>query len=262
MEIKPKTVDNIVANAKAAKEVYDELLHNNSLDVDFSKCFHLRPTSSGITIVSTLPYAPMRGKTKVHKRELKNVLKDLDEKICGKDTNKAANVLHDVFEFKKRKTKKNISDKNAKSEEEVQSDFIKGLLSRQSGFEGFEFVASELMLNKEKRFDVVAIQGKVLYIFELKKNEDPDVISQVLGYVAQVEGKENESAFRRVLRDYPNRSVDSFDEVKGVVVAKRADNEANEKLIEATKENDVELWLWYYESVLHIDKVKKGEKVS
>jgi hypothetical protein len=242
MTIKPETVKRIRKNAEAAKGIYEELCRDKRLAPDFNMYFHLRPTSSGITIVSTLSDAPMRGMTNVKKGELEKILSALNDEIRSGDTGKVANVLHEKYEVKKRKTKNAISEK---SEEEVQADFIK-LLSRQSGYEGIKFVASELMLNEKKRFDVVGIEGKTLYVFELKKGKDHNVMKQIAGYIEQIDNKENKKDFSDILSVYPNNAV-NFSEIKGVVVTKRDGNETK-------KENNVELWLWYYEPELRIEK--------
>lgn len=62
-----------------AQELWDEfenelrkMAHINEID-DFKKHFHLRPTGSYITIVSTLDCLPMRG-VSVTKTKMKDVL--------------------------------------------------------------------------------------------------------------------------------------------------------------------------------------------
>lgn len=236
MKINQDTVNGIIENAKEAKRIYGGL----KLDDHFNMCFHLRPTSKGITIVSTLSDAPMSGKD-VPQEKLEETLLVLNEnlkRICGDDTKKALDILNGIG-YKERGTR--TSD----LEENIQAGFIKGLLSKQPDYEGIEFVASELALTQGSRFDVVGFKDGVLYIFELKKGRTFKAMKQVADYVKLVE--ENESAFRKILSVYPNRAIDSFTDVKGVAVMEYAMNTTN-KLREEAEKNDV--GLWYYEPAL------------
>jgi len=77
MELNRKTVDAIAANAKAAQQVWKDF----SADEKLKQIIHLRPTRSGVTIVSVLPYAPMRGINV----SVKNLGKTLDRIAVRKD---------------------------------------------------------------------------------------------------------------------------------------------------------------------------------
>jgi hypothetical protein len=239
-EINQKTIDKIYENAKAAKEIYEKL----DLAKKFSGCFHLRPTSGGITIVSTLSDAPMRGKD-VSKEELKKTLSKINEnfkRICGDDTEKALKILGDIG-YKERKTAKSYLEEN------TQAEFIKGLLSKQPDYDGIEFVASELALERESRFDVVGFKNDTLYVFETKKGRTFSAMPQVAKYVKLVE--ENPDAFRKVLSVYPNRAVDSFTCVKGIAVMEDAANKTHKLREEAIK---YDVGLWFYRSALCFEK--------
>lgn len=228
MIINQDTVERIYENAKAAKSIYEGL----NLDNNFNKCFHLRPTGSGITIVSTLPYAPMRGKS-VSKEKLEETLLLLNKdfrRICCEDTDKAFEVL-EKLDYKKRTPPKSDLEEN------IQAEFIKGLLSEQSDYDGVTFITSELVLADESnRFDVVGFKNGILYIFELKKGRTFSALPQVSGYVKFV--KENKDIFKRILSVYPNYSVNDFSDVKGIAVMEYAAN-VTPKLREDAVKNDV-----------------------
>lgn len=119
MEFRKETVSRITTNAKAAQDVWKEYAHNSKL----CESFHLRPTGSGVAIISTLPYAPMRGKTvspKQLKDELNKIVGRLDA-LLGVDEDKSL-MLMEEWGFKKRAFKNEKSDKFI--EENAQAHFI------------------------------------------------------------------------------------------------------------------------------------------
>lgn len=243
MELNPKTVADILRNAHAAKDTYD----NIKLDANFRKYFHLRPTSSGITIVSTFSFAPMRG-IDVQARELHDTLVRLNSRLKflvsdNKSTDEKTEVLIKEFGFKKRDKDETVL------EEYAQALFIKGMLQKQSEYEGARFVASEFTLEKRNRFDVVGIKDNTLYIFELKKGRTHSAIDQASNYAKLVMA--NKDVFMSVLATYPNNTVASFDKIKVIAVMEHSEN-ATKTLREKAAANGVDIW--YYEPSLHFFK--------
>ena len=57
--------ENILRRAKEAKEIWDNKLSKSSKNT-FAEFFHIRPTSSGFTIVSTNSEKPMNGNNKIN----------------------------------------------------------------------------------------------------------------------------------------------------------------------------------------------------
>jgi len=241
MNINQITVDKIAANAEKAKIVWNLYSHDEKL----KEILHLRPTKSGITIVSTLPCAPMRG-LEVNDIELAETLRIIAAKkatLLSANPENAKEILKNM-KFKGRKN-------DGFREENAQAMFIKGMILKQEIYEGIHFVASELTLDGDNRFDVLGYKDDVLYIFELKKDRTFDCIKQVSDYVNLV--KQNNAAFLNVLSQYPHFSVSGFSSVQGVAVMKYAAN-ATEKLAEEAKEKGIRLW--YYEESISIRKMQ------
>ncbi len=227
-----KSVPKILRNAEFASKVWNEFLISiNNAEV-FRKCFHLRPTASGITIVSTLPYAPMRGKNET-KDTILNVLKKLHEKL-SQLTNDAKedslNILKEL-EFKQRTNTKALEDN-------LQALLIQGLIKNEPAYYGIQFIASEFNLVHDKRFDVVGVKDTTAYIFELKKERNTHAVSQLKGYINHFNTYIRD--YESVLRVYPGATVGTLNEVKGIIVMPWSANSKTDW--EKYKENDIDIW--------------------
>ena len=241
MQISKKTLAGIVKNTEIANEVWK----NYGSDPGFTKCFHLRPTSGGITVISTLPYAPMRGREVKTGQKLEALLSALVKKketllSTGADVDLAALLKEEGFSVKQTKT----SAQDA-LEDSVQAYFIRGMLAGQSQYRGIQFVGSELTLERRNRFDVVGFKEDTLYIFELKKGRTAEASDQVKGYVDFI--AEHKAQFMQVLGIYPSLNVPGFSDIKGICVMEYAYN-ASKSLVADAKEIGVDIW--FYERAL------------
>jgi len=256
MEFNRDTVRKIAANARAAKEVWAGFENNREL----CECFHLRPTASGITLVSTLPYAPMRG-ISVAIADLKPLLSEIVKKtdvLQGIDEDKALNLL-EGWGYKSRKSGSFL-------EENAQALFIQGMILQQNMYntistgmcssvnpgmyEGINFVASELVLaDKSSRFDIVGYKDGTLYIFEMKKDRSIPGLAQTAGYAKLI--NENKQYYLDVLNNYPQCSVHDFDKVAPIAVMQYAANSTS-LLIKRAKEAGV--GLWFFERAITLRK--------
>lgn len=240
MDFNKRTVENIASNAKTAQEVWKDFAHNEKL----CECFHLRPTKSGITLVSTLPYAPMRG-IPVKAIELKPLLENIAKRtnvLLGVNAEKSLALLEE-WGFKRRKS-------NAFLEENAQALFIQGMILKQDMYEGIEFVASELVLAKNScRFDVVGYKNDTLYIFELKKGRKTGGLTQTADYAELI--NENKECYLEVLRNYPHCAVNDYKEFRPIAVMRYASNSVTQ-LVNSAKEAGV--GIWFYERSIALRK--------
>ncbi len=233
------TVKKIYKRSAIAKEVLEQYLDNMPSAELFQKYFHLRPTSSGITIVSTLPDAPMRGIPLKNADELKNTLEhlgDLLPKLVSDDYEQVAETLRPLG-FKKR-SKKSIR------EEDVQATFIRGMIAQESAYQNIRFVASELTLEKTMRFDVVGYRSSddTLFLFEVKKGRTTDATNQVAEYRRHIEAYREK--FAKVLSVYPNLSVSSFSNIKCVAVMEFDENSPESIWENTVTAHDVDIWMY------------------
>lgn len=231
--MKNESVTKIIKNAKVASKMWDEFLISINDAETFKECFHLRPTSKGITVVSTLPYAPMRG-TEETENGVLTTLNDLHENLPEllNDDQEASLATLNQIGFKKR------SNSNA-LEENMQAQLIQGLIKNEPVYNSIQFVASEFNLEKWHRFDVVGIKNKTIYIFELKKERTTLAPSQLRGYINHF--NTHKKSFESVLNVYPGATIDTIDEVKGIVIMPWSANSKTD-WGKYKKENDVDIW--------------------
>lgn len=236
-----------IENAKWTSEVWDRL--DSSDRALLKKYFHLRPVSNGVTIVSTLPIAPMRGTHSTNAKDLERKLKyiiDGFKKITSVDKDKALKYLsHDKLGFKSRQGQRHL-------EENVQAILINSMerdknLERSLGCEEpIQFVASEFIFEKGKnRIDVIGLSGRVLYFFELKKDRTENV-SQLEKYIEYYTKHRNTLA--ELLFDYPINPAKSFDSIKGVMLMRHAENSIGRKIWREAKEKGIVI-LFYRQSL-------------
>ena len=227
-----ESVQKILRNAEFASKVWNEFLLSISDAEVFKERFHLRPTASGITIVSTLPYAPMRGKNETKNRIL-DVLKILHEKLPQliNDTQEnSLNILKEIGFEQRAKTKA--------LEENMQALLIQGMIKNEPTYDGIQFIASEFNLEHGKRFDVVGVKNTTTYIFELKNERNTRAASQLKGYINHFNTYMRD--YESVLRVYPGSTVGAINEVKGIVIMPWSANSKTNW--EKYKENDIDIW--------------------
>ena len=240
------TVKKICTFSAIAKEVWDQFLQNHSRPDLFRKYFHLRPTSQGITIVSTLPEAPMRGISTKNAEDLKNKLTLIDaalSKLVSDDPSLRKEILTSLG-FKTRATQ-------SRREEDAQAAFIRGMLSNDPMYEGIQFVASELCLEKSNRFDVVGLKDDTLFIFELKRNRTTLIADQSMRYYDHINQYRQE--FDAFLSVYPTLPNISFNHVKEITVMRHAENSPRSKWEDYSKTSTIDVWL--FEESLTFDKI-------
>lgn len=231
MAISDKTYNKILLNTKSCSDIVNKL----DLPSSFWESFHFRPTSSGITIVSTLSYAPMRG-IKVSLEKLESVVLNILDRLSVLQTADEESGQAELLDmgFKHRALMKS-------REENIQAMFINGMIAKTPEYLGIEFVASELTLEEKNRFDVIGVKDNTLYLFEMKLKRSFGAAKQVLGYVEFV--NDNIEKFKEVLCNYPNFDVKDFTHIKAVTVMEYSER-MSKKLISDATEIGVDSWFF------------------
>lgn len=209
-----ETIDRIINNAKIAAPIWDKFI-NQKENKNFKAYFHLRPTSIGITIVSTSPYAPMRG-IKVSAAELEYTLSEIKKSynsLVSADETTAKNRFAELG-FKARTS-------DIMREENVQARMIRGMVRNRPQYENIRFVASELTIMQKHRLDVVGIRDEVLYIFEMKNIRSTKAPDQADRYLEHISQRDND--FKTLLNVYPGGPFD-YKGVEGISVEPFAEN--------------------------------------
>ena len=246
MKFKEETVEKIIQNTKVAQEVWKKYVHDRKM----CECFHLRPTGSGITIISMLPYAPMRGLCDVNPDKLNDELKKLSgetSRLLGVDEDKASEIMvkHGFIDEEYR-----VKRSGVWKEDNAQALFVKGMILKHDMYEGIDFVASELALaGKSSRFDIVGYKDDDLYIFEMKKERPQKGFEQVAKYAAAINN--NKEIFLSVLSKSPYCPVNNFKKVHAITVMRYAENSATQLKNSAKKAG---VGLWYYERSITLRK--------
>lgn len=237
-------VRQLTTNAQISKAVFTDFLARQK-NAKFLENFHLRPTSVGVTIVSTLPYAPMRGisiPSTSLATEFTRTLETLAGnfgKLMGEDEQAAKEILR-TMGFKERQS----AGANGDREEDVQAAFIRGIIAKEPDYEGIQFVASELNLEDNNRFDVVGVKDDCLYLFELKNGRTTAVFEQVSRYLAHVQ--ENWDVFTALLQCYPNLTapIAQIQDIKGIAVMRYAHNSPASTWKTLIRKHDVDVWFF------------------
>jgi hypothetical protein len=229
-------MDSIKEMATASKKVLDDFFKGmcDKEIMQFRSFFHLRPTTDSVTIVSTLPVAPMRG-LPVSLGELKNILPKLRDIPSFKDDVQLLEL--GKLDFKHR-------DSVLIREEDIQAFLIRDMVMSPGKYNEIQFVTSELDLPQygdAKRADVIGYKDGTLYDIELKNERLTSTITQAKGYVDYLKGHLSEYSDR--LSAFPNFKIGNISDVKGIAVVPNNERSSG-RLEEDGKSQDIELWLF------------------
>jgi hypothetical protein len=196
MQLSTQAINKLEAIKKTALEA--EQLTQEYAHSGIFNFFRLRPKDGSIQLVSFLPDYPMRGGPNRSVSQLRTLL----DKIA-----KRCEALGDVppqeedlncWGFNQRQHKTDTY-----REDDVQAAFCLQMQAGNPHFDGIRLVASEfLLLEANKRIDVLGIKDSVLYIFELKKERCNSAYNQVKNYKAELQ--DNLDRYFELLRHYPN----------------------------------------------------------
>jgi hypothetical protein len=226
------SIEKVISNAKTTTQAFNSFASSNPADAaEFRKFYHLRPTSGGVTIVTTHPDFPLRGIT-VAKTKLFGAVADIlkSPQISAVETGGK--------QFHK-------GTKNGKNEYPLQARFINDInggsleIREKLGCKNLYFIGSEIILQEGttsngKKIDVVAADnlGRV-YFVELKsnKNKSDNPYNQVREYldIYGKDGSKNKD-MEDLLENYPNYSLPKITEFIGVVVKGDKDQYSVERL--------------------------------
>jgi hypothetical protein len=229
-------MDQVLNIAEECTNIWNEFLMKEKKAMDAIRVsFHLRPVTKDITVVSTLPCAPMRGLNGVRIEDLKDLLPKLKNVISCKSEDKILEEL-DALGFKER-----IND--SIREEDAQAFLIRDMIKNPVKYDGMQFVTSELNLPKiNKRADVIGYKDGFLYDIELKNARDTYTITQAKGYTDHM--NDNLDDFVTLLKDFPNCKLpNKIKGIKGIALVPYSDNTSG-KLESMAKDNDIALWFF------------------
>ena len=253
------TLDQIIANAKFAKNAVIELepkLKNREL---LWEQFHLRPTSTGITVVSNNLRYPMRG-VSVGTDALEGLLLDLDGEavrllgagLLDADQRARLGEIMERLGFQTREeAEKEAAGPRVELLEHVQARFISGMIRGGAEYAGIRFLASELILpdadaEKQGRFDVVGYKDGTLYLFEIRRERETEAYDRLARYRDYYEA--HAADFDRLLGAYPRTACTdlvSLHALRCVAVMRYA---ANSPVDWQEKSNAAGADTWFFES--------------
>lgn len=241
--------------AVRAEQTWNDFVKADNGRLRISRYFHLRPTNSGITVVTTLNNYEMRGVPGIrHAKALRALLEKIDKNydvLVSIDDEKKENVLQ-ALGFLCR------SDaKERKLEEKIQATMIntmsddKNLAEKLETGKPIRFIASELIFEKGKhRVDIVGSDDQDVYFFELKKDRTT-AVRQVKEYIEYYSKKEKNVILRQLLASYPINSVKEFGRLIGIMVMEYAENSVTlQKWQELAKTNGIRI-LFYKPSLTY-----------
>ena len=228
------SIVQLIDNSKTIKKIWKNFVDENPHQ-QFGKWFHLRPTSKGVTIVTTHDSRPMRG-IHVAKTKLNNVLIAINNVLMKQNfeiENAPWEALESVLAAEKIKERFIAGFRNR--EFPLQARMISemsdnSMIKEALGINYLHFAASEVILQEGvteggQKIDIVAHDGtgKVFFL-ELKSqdNKKDSPFEQVAIYVrdyGKIGSKKNKD-FEELMKNYPY-PIDSIKEYVGYVVIGR-----------------------------------------
>ena len=218
-------INRIVRYASIATKVWNKFDVNKQMEL--SKYFRIRPTNSGITLVSILSEAPMRGRTKIcTENKLEDILKNILDNISILSSDDGDTIKRFLTQCLTMKDRKNP---NPELEECVQAAMIRAMDCHPDLIRIYNakvtYVASEFIFDKGKnKIDIIGINEatKNLIFFELKK-ERKKYSDQLQDYITYY--KKNRNILSNILKEYPINSVPHFHDIEGAMVMKEAERD-------------------------------------
>ncbi|MBD5558953.1 MAG: hypothetical protein HDQ87_01130 [Clostridia bacterium] len=250
-----ESYDKMIANAELAKEtvgsIQGELQHKEKLQT----YFHLRPTTAGVVLVSTLPYAPMSGVV-CSKDDLADKIKMVDSKMDQFISN-SPDYPKLLEELKALGFGPEMSA-GTPPLTAIQSTFITEMNERQDAYGALRFVASELVIPKEEttggyHFDIVAFGNEALYFIELKKDRSETIFDE-MGRCMTDLYEHQQDFLKKLMAAYPltapgteGLEPSAFHRVQGLVAMPEAESITTDW---QQKANDSNIELWFYQPAL------------
>lgn len=248
---------NIIKYARIATQAWENFIREDNSMRRIHKYFHLRPTNSGVTVITTLSGYEMRGVTGIKKEEeLLNLLKEIEENyeiLTSLDESRRSMIMKSL-KFPIRGKANNV-----KLEEKIQATMINTMSSDNNlkdtlGAKNcIEFVASELIFTQGKhRVDIVGYDDQDVYFFELKK-ERTKAVDQVKKYIEYYSENDNSAILKELLKNFPIKPVESFKRLIGVMVMEHAENSAGLGVWRELAKRDGTRILFYKPSLAYED---------
>ena len=250
-----ESFDKIVANAKAASEALASLQGQLKHPEKLWTYFHLRPTTAGVNVISTLGYAPMAA-ILCTQDELAGTIQALDDKAdwLTADNPDVAKALDDLASL----GLQSAVSAGGPALDNIQAAFITEMNQSQEAYGNLKFVASELALPRltndkgSYRFDVVAYDDGCVYFIELKSGRSKAAFTQMDEYMTGM--VKEEDALKELLGAYPLTApgtsgieLADFQKVQGIVAMPEAEN-SRLNWQEISTEHNLEVW--FYQTAL------------
>lgn len=213
--------DVVLENAKKAKAELDRMGIDRPIPF-----FHIRPTSSGITLVTTHSEKAMRGIVGISASQAGELLKRASDATRADGSVDFSQVKY-VKKTDKEETFPESPDTKCEKEFAIQAFVINKIVcgeksfSAKFGVDQLFFIGSELILQEGstengKRIDIVAHDGygKILFLeIKDKSNAEDDPRAQVQNYVKKYH---EDAQFKELLLNYPTiPSVQQVREFEG-----------------------------------------------
>ena len=248
---------NIVKNTDMATEVWGSFIKAGNNRRRIANYFHLRPTNSGVTVVTTLNDYEMRGITGIKDREaLLSILVKIEKSyrfLTCLDENKKKKHMEALHFPQRQKASARIL------EEKIQATMIKtmsndkNLIEKLGTKNPIRFVGSEFIFDQGKhKVDIVGYDKQDIYFFELKKGRTTEV-DQVSKYVKYYSRKDKLAILKQILENYPINPVKKIKRLIGVMVMEHAESSSGlEKWKKLAKSNGIRI-LFYKSSLMYED---------
>lgn len=252
--------DKMVAHAQMAKQVVEDVSGQLKNAKRLGTFFHIRPTTNGVTLVSTLPYAPMRT-VPCRKDDLKDKLLALDEMI-PKLTDDEPNVKK-MLDFLETQGIKRRAGTGSRLDD-VKAAFITEMNQGQEAFGGIQFLTSDIIVPHAEerkggyRFNVIGYSNEIVYLIEIRRSRSEAAFMEMDRYVTRM--SERNTDFKRLMGALPllapgatELDPATYQKVQGLVVMPEAEN-TRINWQRLTDKHNVDTW--FYRTALSFRKLE------
>lgn len=226
-----ESLDKIIANAELASETLSTLEGQIQNAEQLWTYFHLRPTTAGVMLVSTLPYAPMSAAL-CSKDDLADKIQLVDGKMGALVTDKPD--YPKMVEEVKAMGFGHAASAGGPPLAADQAAFITGMNQREDAYGELNFITSEFVVPKVDatggyHFDVLAYYDEALYFCEITKVRSKSALTEMGRYMTDVY-KNQEEFLKKLFAVYPLTApgtvgidLAGFHRVQGLVLMPEAE---------------------------------------
>ena len=201
------TTEQIVANAKFAKNAVVELEPKLAYGKRIWEYFHLHPSAEGILLVVNHPRYPMY-RTELTRENLKDRILEVEEKLLpllsAEEPGPELGTMMAEFGFRRSELDREEVGHSRQREAHVRASFIKDMIHGGAEFRRIQFLGSDVTPDEEEPsvcFDVAGYRDGTVFVFQLLNGRSTDPYDRISRCRAYIDA--HRDAVEKLLAAYP-----------------------------------------------------------